>query len=403
MNELKFLSIADSDEDLLALRTLLEPFESGASLSIKLQRVGWERAWQLLLMDAIEGKGPHISQIGSTWGATMAMLDALRPLSNDEFATIGRPDQFLPAAWETVVMQPLPGIWALPWSIYTFVLLYRKDLLDQVKADPVKAFATPEAMLETFSDLKQKGITPWIFPSLHAYADLVHVASSWVRANGGDFVSKDGVTPLFANVVSKSGLMQFFELLRFVPASLQEMSVEACTQAFAQGKAATLVGGIEVADALLNDPGTAPKVRENLDVTTLPGVPWVGGDHLVVWKNVRTDPRLEEASLALLRYLSSKETQIRFFELENILPARLDAYPEIRFSLESAAATVQQVLKKGKPHPPVRLWRRIEAFLDEMLATIGNNVVRQPATPTAEIAERMLGEYEKKLILLLKG
>jgi len=179
--------------------------------------------------------------------------------------------------------------------------------------------------------------------------------------------------------------------------------MEACTQAFARCETATLIGGVEIADDLLNNPDTAPEARENLSMTTLPGVPWIGGDHLVIWKNVRTDPQIEKSSLALLRYLSSKETQVRYFQLENILPARLDAYPEITFSLESTATTVKQVLEKGRPHPPIRLWRRIEAFLDEMLANIGNTVMRQSAEPPAEIAERMLGEYEQKLTRLLKG
>lgn len=402
MTELDFLSIADSPEDLKPLRILLEPFEREASLSIKLQRVDWARAWQTLLMDAIEGKGPHVSQIGSTWSATMAMLDALRVFSEQEAASMGDVDQFLPAAWETAALEKRPGIWAIPWSIYTFVLFYRKDLLERAYIDPAGAFTSPETMRETFKRLKLEGITPWAFPSLRAYADLVHIATSWVRANGGDFMSADG-QPSFARPEARQGLTQFFELLPFTPSSLRGLSIEACTQAFARGETATLIGGIEIADTLLNDLDTAPEVRENLVVTTLPGIPWIGGDHLVIWKNVQTDLQIEKTSLALLRYLSSKETQVRYFQLENILPARLDAYPEITFSLESAATSMQQILERGRPHPPIRLWRRIEAFLDDMLADIGNTVLRQSAEPPAGIVERMLAEYEQKLTRLLKG
>jgi hypothetical protein len=65
--------------------------------------------------------------------------------------------------------------------------------------------------------------------------------------------------------------------------------------------------------------------------------------------------------------------------------------------------TVQQVLERGRPHPPIRLWRRIEAFLVEMLASIGNTVMRQTSEPTVEIVERMLVEYQQKLTKLLKG
>jgi hypothetical protein len=70
--------------------------------------------------------------------------------------------------------------------------------------------------------------------------------------------------------------------------------------------------------------------------------------------------------------------------------------------LDTSAETMQRILKTGCPHPPVRLWRRIETFLDEMLLDIGNTVLRQPTVPAAEIAKRMLTEYEEKLFALLK-
>ena len=87
MTELNFLVIADTNDDLLPLHELLKTFEQNTANSIQLKRIAWERAWQTLLLDAIEGKGPHISQIGSTWSATMAMLDALRVITEEEVVT----------------------------------------------------------------------------------------------------------------------------------------------------------------------------------------------------------------------------------------------------------------------------------------------------------------------------
>ena len=118
---------------------------------------------------------------------------------------------------------------------------------------------------------------------------------------------------------------------------------------------------------------------------------------------MRVDAQLEKAALYLLRYLSSRETQIRFFELGNILPARVDVYSEIKFSLDSTRATIQYILQTGRPHPSIPLWHRIEAFLNEMLTDIGRTILRQPATPASEITKRMLTEYEQKLAAMLKG
>src|SRR5512133_2267974 len=159
--ELNFLTIADAPEDLKPLRGLLASFEREKQIQLSLRRVGWERAWQALLMDAVEGKGPHVSQIGSTWVATMAMLDALRAFDKDDLASIGGASPFLPSAWESVKFADHAEVWAIPWSIYTFVLYYRRDMLEKAGVDPATAFITPSVMCETFTKLVRNKIAPW--------------------------------------------------------------------------------------------------------------------------------------------------------------------------------------------------------------------------------------------------
>jgi len=401
--EVNFLTIADTPEDLNPLRGLLATFERDSQHQITFRRVSWERAWQTLLMDAVEGKGPHVSQIGSTWVATMAMLDALRVFNAEDIFVMGGAPRFLPSAWESVKFANRPEVWAIPWSIYTFVLYYRPDMLEQADIDPASAFATTTAMRETFAQLSRNGIAPWVFPSLHPYADLVHIASSWVRANGGDFMSPNGNEPFFARPEAGAGLMDFFELFPHIPPALRGQNVEACTNAFARGDVAALIGGVEIGDELMASPYALQAMRENVAVTTLPGVPWVGGDHLVIWKNVRADAAQERAALDLVKYLSKRETQAQLFSAGNILPTRVDAYDELTFPLKTTSPTLQRILKEGRPHPTLRLWRRIEAFLDDMLLDIGSAVLRQPAASPSDVAGRMLDDYEKKLAAVLKG
>ena len=401
--ELNFLTIADVPEDLQPLRGLLASFEREKEIQISMRRVGWERAWQALLMDAVEGKGPHVSQIGSTWVATMAMLDSLRVFQPDEVSAIGGAPRFLPPAWESVKLADRPEVWAIPWSIYTFVLYYRRDLLEKADIDPASAFASTTAMRETFAKLNNNGIAPWAFPSLHPYADLVHIASSWARANGGDFMSENGREPLFARPEASAGLMDFFELFPFIPLALRGLNVDACINAFARGDVATVIGGVELGNDFMVSPYASQEMRENVAVTTLPGVPWIGGDHLVVWRNVLADAEREKAALDLVGYLSKKETQIQLFSIENVLPARADAYDELTFPLATTKPALEKVLQIGRPHPGLQLWRRIEAFLDEMLLDIGSSVLKQPTVSPSDIASQMLDDYEQKLSAVLKG
>jgi multiple sugar transport system substrate-binding protein len=331
------------------------------------------------------------------------MLDALRGFSSGEISCMGGAAGFLPAAWETVKFADRPDVWAIPWSIYTFVLYYRRDLLEKAGIDPETAFVTPAAMRDSFARLHGKGIAPWAFPSLHPYADLTHIASAWVRANGGDFMSRNGRDPLFASSPSSSGLRDFFELFPFIPLALRGLNVDACTNAFARGDVAALIGGVEIGNDLMESPYSSQAMRENVAVTALPGVPWIGGDHLVIWRNVLTDAKCEEAAVNLVDYLSRRETQIQFFESENILPARLDAYDDLTFPLETTKRTLEKVLKTGCPHPPLRLWRRIEAFLDEMLLEIGKAVLKPTTASPSDVTLQMLNDYEQKLSAVLKG
>ena len=401
--ELNFLSIADAPEDLQPLRALLAAFEREKQIQISLRRVNWERAWQTLLMEAVEGKGPHVSQMGSTWVPTMAMLDALRVFGQQDLSVIGGAPRFLPSAWASVKFADRPEVWAVPWSIYTFVLYYRRDFLEKAGLDPAGAFATPAAMRESFAALNHNGIPPWVFPSLHPYADLVHIASCWARANGGDFMSQNGREPLFALPEASSGLTDFFELFPFIPLALRGLNVESCTNAFARGDVAVMIGGVEVGNELMESPYASQEMRENVAVTTVPGVPWIGGDHLVIWKNVLADAAHERSALELVTYLSQRETQIELFKLQNTLPARKDAFDELSFPLDTTYPTLQTVLKTGCPHPALRLWRRIEAFLNEMLLDIGTSVLRQPAVSPTDIAIQMLDNYQLKLAAVLKG
>jgi ABC-type glycerol-3-phosphate transport system substrate-binding protein len=197
--------------------------------------------------------------------------------------------------------------------------------------------------------------------------------------------------------------MDFFELFPFIPLALRGLTIEACTNAFARGDVAVMIGGVEVANELMESPYASQEMRENVAVTALPGVPWIGGDHLVIWKNILTDPERERSALDLVTFLGNRETQIQYFKLESILPARIDAYEELTFPLETTKPTLETILKTGRPHPTLRLWRRIEAFLDTMLLDIGTAVLRQPTASPSDITVRMLSEHEQKLSAVLKG
>lgn len=404
MTELNFSAIGDVADDIGEIVRLVKEFQAANNLKVNVTRLPWDRAWQTLLMTAMEGKGGDVSQVGSTWAPTLAALDSLRWFSEAEVRALGGPLVFAPAAWQTVSVEGKGKVWAIPWSVYTFVIFYRRDLLKKAGIDEAAAFATPESMLEAFQALQSAGVTPWTIPTAAHYLDLPHIASAWVRAYGGDFISADGRKVIFNLPYARQGLVEFFSLYRFIPDHLRGLSYETCLdEFFCRGNTAVLIAGAEsYSDALANGV-LAESLRGQIGVASVPGVPWIGGDHLVAWRSVRTDPDKERAALALIESLSSAENQARLYREATILPARLDAYPDLEFQPEGMRSVLERILQVARPHPPTRLWRRIESLLVDMLSDITRSVMDFQKQEPAEIVEAKLADYERRLSLVLGG
>src|SRR5215216_1846326 len=302
MTELNFSAIGDTKEDIQEITRLVKEFQNTSQTSTHIRQLAWNRAWQTLLMFAIEGKGDDVSQVGSTWAPTLAALESLRSFSDFEVRSMGGPLVFVPAAWQTVRIEGRGEVWAVPWSVYTFVIFYRRDLLERAGVEESNAFSTPEAMRETLRVLQNNGIHPWTIPTSASYLDLPHIVSSWVRAYGGDFFAPDGMRPYFNTPHARKGVLEFFELCRYIPAELQEQNYEACLDGFfRQEKTAVVIAGTEAYSDAQQSNTLSENIRDHIGVAAIPGVSWIGGDHLVIWKTVRFDPRKEQAALDLIR------------------------------------------------------------------------------------------------------
>jgi ABC-type glycerol-3-phosphate transport system substrate-binding protein len=315
---------------------------------------------------------------------------------------MGGAGTFVPAAWETVRIEKGTEVWAIPWSVYTFVVFYRRDLLERAGVDERVAFSSPEAMHETFAALKKAGIIPWATSTKPRYLDLPHIASSWARAHGGDFISPDGKQVVFNTPSTRKGLVKFFELYRFMPAQLRGLEYDACLAEFFQkGNTAVLIAGAESYSDALTTNALSDEVRGVVGVAPVPGVSWIGGDHLVVWKTVRADGWKERGAVELIRWLTTTENQARLQRETTILPARLDAYPELDFQPDGMKPALEKILQTARPHPSIRLWRRVESMLTDLLYEIGRNVLNFPNQPVAEIVESKLADEEKRFALIL--
>ncbi len=176
------------------LRDLLDEFqEQRPNVKINLLTMSWENAWPNLLAHALYGKGADVSHIGSTWGSSLVAMNAVRQFKPQEIELLGGPQAFVPSAWESAGVAGIDGIWSMPWSFFTFMIIYRRDLLQKSGVDEAAAFTTPAAFRQTVEKLKQAGLaSPLLLPSGAPFLDRIHIAASWVWKAGGYYVSSDG-------------------------------------------------------------------------------------------------------------------------------------------------------------------------------------------------------------------
>jgi multiple sugar transport system substrate-binding protein len=402
MTEIEFSIITDDEDELESMRMLLLPFEHRQRLKVNLSQIGWDDAWSTLLVNALHGKGPQVSHVGSTWSTTLGAMEALRPFTTSDLATLRAPDVFVPLSWQSAMRGGGERIWAIPWTAYSFILVYRRDLLAKAGVDESVAFATPAALQESLERLQANGIKiPWGFPTSKNNPDLIHIAASWLWGAGGKFASNDGRQALFSQPDALKGFRSFFGLYRYIPASIQGYNYDQCTDLFASGKTPAAVLGADDAISLWKDEDTNAIVRENFGAAILPGIPWVGGDNLVIWKHALGAS--ESAALSLVNFLTTCETQLKFAHVHNSLPVRLDALDEFLGDLPPFTEVIKETFQRGQVHTPIRLWSRIEHQLGVALNQIASQVIADPAHDLDLTIRAQLEPLATQMNMLLKN
>lgn len=393
------LSIFDSTNPGI-LSSLIDAFQSRYFTRVQVQTIPWANAWSTLLEFALQGKGPAVSMIGSTWSSSLIAMDALRPFSRSEIAGLGGPEAFLPPAWQSTRLMNDPQVWSVPLSAYAYVLLYRRDLLARAGVNEQTAFADGEAIHETFDRLQQSGVRiPWIIPTITPYVDRVHICAPWIWGAGGDIIDNGGKKVLVNNPEALAGLGRFFGLYRFLSPSIRGLGYEDSLDVFARGEAAAAIAGVDDTALLLREHESA-EVCSNLGVAPLPGVPWIGGENLVIWKHAQGFLDQERSALQLVKYLSSKEVQVQFNQ-QTLMPVRSDAMAEIPIGNESLSSAIRYTFQNGRPHRTMRLWSRIERQLGQSLDEISTELLDDPAADVMGVLQKHLDPLVKRLTLLL--
>ncbi len=399
MIEIEFSYVRDHPNDRHIWKTFIDEFctQHGVKVHIREEMV-WDTAWAELFAFTSHHTGPHVSHIGSTWINSLARLKVLRPFQPREIAAIGGSWDFTSPNWDAGILPEEKQVWAIPWTTWIYVFCYRKDLLEQVGIDTTNAFGTIKAASQTVQKLTASSLEiPWLNSQLPvSYRDFLHTAASWVWAAGGDFTDKEGKAITFNSPQAIQGLKCWLDIYCAVPHAYKSISQPEVFDLFREGRVAAMLTNIYGANTFVSE-RSAPIVRENLRVESVTDTPWTGGGSFVVWDHVRADPQQEQTAVALVKFLASKEINIRYQHETASMPSRIDALKEIYPDGNPIRDAVMHTATKGRHYYNTPVWRRIEQQLSEALGTIVNEAQQNPHINTGVLLHQHLDTLARQL------
>ncbi len=355
------------------LRAVLARFEAEHNVTVKVRVFTWETGWVETMKFALYGHGPDVSEIGSTWVGTLAATNAVRPFGIREIAASGGRYAYLHPSWQSGYLPGKPEMWAMPWLSNARFVFYRRDVLKHAHLDETAAFRTPQQFAQTLAQLQQAGVgVPLVIPTCNTLNSL-HTAAMWVWGAGGNFVDLESKHTLFNRPEARSGLRDYFDLHRYLAPAAQALDTEQSDALFLRGEAAVTISDPGLLNTLVHAP-TAAHISQ-IATALPPGVPFVGGSNLVVWRHSRN----AKLAVELIRFLTAQPQQIAYSPRARSLPVRLDALNGRPFATETLYKPAAEALKLGRSYPTSRLWGLLEEKIIGELNQIWDELRANPA------------------------
>jgi ABC-type glycerol-3-phosphate transport system substrate-binding protein len=374
MVEIKFSVMEGSPGDANNLLPLLEAFEKQYHIHVNLTGVTWAQGWAEIAKFAIHGRGPDVSSIGTTWIASLAAMESLRPFTDQQVRAVGGADAFFESSWRAGFLPNSPTPWAIPWLGDPTVIYYWKDTLEKAGIhDFEAAFASNEAVAETLATLQKSGCTYPLALTTTNLSMTLHETAHWIWSAGGDFISPDNRQIAFNQPAAMQGWKNYFSLRRYVsPASATAVSAG---DLFGAGEAAVMFGGTwqGIVGRQIN-----PGWNERLGIAQVPGPAYMGGASFVIWEYSLHNYEAFE----LVRFLSSQPTRIPAAPHDHQLPTRREALYMPSLEKDIFHHAYVQALQNGRDFPSIRLWGAVE---DKLVLEISRIWAELFANPDADL------------------
>jgi len=379
------------------VQELVRAFEAeNPDVRVEVQQIPWSAAHEKLLTAYVGGAVPDLAQLGNTWIAEFAALDALAPWDGGLAAAGIDPADHFPGVWRTNVVDG--ALYGVPWYVDTRLLFYRSDLLAAAGfARPPRTWAEWRAALAALTADPDAG--PW-----GAYLPLNEWALPVILGlqNGSVLLSDDATRGAFS---APEFRVAFDWLLDLYDDGLAPVTAAGTIanmyQEFARGTFAMVVTGpwnlgefrsrlpAAMADAWATAPMPGPDG---------PGASLAGGSSLVVFR----DAKHPEAARRLAAYLSQPDRQARFYELTGDLPAHRGAWPLAGLDADPRAAAFHDQLERAQATPVIPEWEQIADLVWRATEAAARGVVTRDEA-LARLDRQVDGVLEKRRWLRERG
>jgi multiple sugar transport system substrate-binding protein len=414
MEEIEF-SIFDQGPDAVDLvRNLLSDFESREKVHINLTVMPFSGSWARLVQVALYHDGPDVSMIGSTWVSDFVRMNALRPFTLQEIRTLGGAESFLPASWRSSTSEEagIASIWAVPWLTDTRLLYYHRAPMEKAGLDPLTAFQSADALESTLQRLQACGVeSPIVIPTLRSRIGMHHLAC-YIWGAGGDFLSPDGNEIVFDQPAARQGMKNYLHLGRYLSTAARGLGDGQTDNHFWSEAAITFSG-----QWLATDPRMGTGISDGgslVGIASIPGVPFVGGFHLVTWQHTNK----ARTAIKLIDYLAGPYAGFRghstnFSPYPSMgLPARLeliDRFPPPGPDDPTAPiyqppfSAILPLLKEGHALPAGHMWGLIEKHLTDLLPILWEEVLASENSDLDAILNKFIPPLVRRLKLSLSS
>ena len=381
MPDLEFSVMAHSPTTEEDLRPFLEKFEAQHQVKVNVRVFPWETGWTELVKFALYGHGPDVSEIGSTWVSTLAATNALRPFGVRDIAAVGGRFAFLYPSWQSCYLSGEPEMWALPWLSNVLMVFYHQDLLQAAGITLPVSFRDCQQFEQILIRLQDQGKVAPLTIATRDTVNTLHNAAMWVWGAGGHFTDQEHKRIQFNDAPARTGLLHYFSLVRYLSPEVQGLDDAQSDRLFLERGAAVTLSDPGLLHMLATS-AAAGKTATHLAVALPPGVPFVGGSNLVLWRHSQ-QPKL---AFELVRFLTSQRIQVDYCQRARILPVRLDALSSPPFATETLYQSIAEGLKSGRSYYISRLWGLME---EKLVAEFNQIWVELFQQPTADLEAKL--------------